>query len=102
MAANFSGFAKEVHSALRSKLHSRFIPYNVYAFEDEYIGVNAHVTGPSMTIVVPFIIHRVSDNKVKLLYRDKSVEGSIGSVMSFLSAAVRKEEVKLTKVRTVT
>lgn len=99
-----SGFEAKVLKELRSRLHSRFIQYDVFTFSGYHVSASIHITGNSLAITIPFIIYQKAiddpaEDGYVVLFRNTEMEGSIQGVISFMMTCVRREQSKLAKFK---
>lgn len=95
-----NGFTKKLTSELKSRLHARFVQYEVFTFNAKIASVVLHLTNSSVTVKLPYIIERGrGEDDYTLYFRSNEVVGSLSGLMSFLLSTMRKEESKLSKFK---
>lgn len=95
-----NGFTAKIFKELKSRLHARFIQYEVFTFGGKIASVVLHLTNTSVTIKLPYIISiGRSEGEYILYYRSNEIQGSLSGVISYMLTSMRKEESKLSKFK---
>lgn len=93
-------FTQRIFSELKSRLHSRFVQYEVFTFSGKAASVSLHLTNTSVTVKLPYLITATSDtNEFVLYYKSNEVTGSLSSLISYMLSTMRKEESKLSRFK---
>lgn len=95
-----SDFTVKIYTDLRSRLHARFIQYELFTFAGKVASVVLHLTNRNITVKLPYVIAATSDSERFILYfRSNEIEGSLQSLISYMLSTMRREEAKLTKFK---
>lgn len=94
-----SNFTQKVISELKSRLHSRFVQYEVFTFAEKHAHIALHLTNTSVTVKLPYLISALKGERFILYYRSQEIEGSLSSLLSYIISTMRKEESKLSRFK---
>lgn len=96
-------FTQKIFTQLKSRLHARFIQYEVFTFNEKHASVTLSLTNTNVTVRLPFMISATKDSSVYvIMFRSKEISGSLSSVISYLMTTMRREETKLSKFKKAT
>ncbi len=93
-------FSTKIFSELKSRLHARFIQYEVFVFGGKLASITLLLTNTNITIRLPYLIESSNEkDKYILHFKSREVEGSLQNVISYLLTTMRREESKLSKFK---
>lgn len=98
-----SDFTQKIFSELKSRLHSRFVLYEVFTFSGKAASISLHLTNTSVTVKLPYLITATNDkSKYILYYKSNEITGGLSSLISYMLSTMRKEESKLSRFKKAT
>lgn len=98
-----SDFSSRLFTELKSRLHARFVQYEVFTFSGKIASVVLHLTNTNVTVKLPYVISATKeDDKFILYFRSKEVEGGLSSLITYMLSTMRREESKLAKFKKAT
>ncbi|BAV39254.1 hypothetical protein BPT24_129 [Tenacibaculum phage pT24] len=92
-------FSNKIFSELKSRLHARFVQYDVFTFSGKFASVVVKISTVTIAISLPYLIEQVGDDEFVVYFRSVSVRGKLQSVISYLVTTMRREESKLSKFK---
>ncbi len=98
-----SDFTAKIFTELKSRLHSRFVQYEVFTFAEKAASISLHLTNTNVTVKLPYLITANSKKDVFTLYfRSNEMSGSLSSLISYMLTTMRREESKLSRFKKAT
>lgn len=95
-------FTAKIFSELKSRLHARFVQYEVFTFAEKAASISLHLTNTNVTVKLPYLIMANGKDDYTLFFRSNELSGSLSSLISYMLTTMRREESKLSRFKKAT